>query len=116
MNNGTKKKDLIETANKENTTTSDRLHNVDFFISTKGGMTMAVARKLLLRKDVQSASRSLSPNNIDLRVETRLKGNEDILRLLETIKRMKGVREAVWNEIVQVIERKKKMESHPTVE
>lgn len=68
---------------------------------------MAVARKLLLRKDVRSASRSISPNNIDLRVETSLKGNEEILRLLETIRGMEGVREAVWNEIVQVIETKK---------
>ena len=68
---------------------------------------MAVARKLLLRKDVRSASRSISPNNIDLRVETSLKGNEGILRLLETIKGMEGVREPVWKEIVQVIETKK---------
>jgi len=105
MNNGTKKKYLIETANKN--TTPHRLRNVDFFISTRGGKTMAVARKLLLRKDVRSASRSISPNNIDLRVETSLKGNEEILRLLETIRGMEGVREAVWNEIVQVIETKK---------
>ena len=77
---------------------------------------MTVARKLLLRKDVQSASRSLSPNNIDLRVETRLKGNEEILRLLETIRGMEGVREAVWNQIVEVIEiKKKEKRSHLTL-
>jgi hypothetical protein len=105
MNNNIKQ--IVKETRNEKNITPDRLRNVDFFISTKGGMTRAVARKLLLRKDVKSASRSLSPNNIDLRLETSLKGNEEILRLLGTIKGMEGVRDAVWNEVIDIIGSKK---------
>lgn len=102
------KKNLRETIVKEKVVAKPaKLHNVDFFISTEGGMTMAVARKLLSRREVRSASRSIGQHDIDLRVAATLKDSEELLRLLETINGMEGVRDAMWNEVVQVVEIKK---------
>ena len=76
---------------------------VDFFISTKKGLTLEIAKKLLKMKNSVSIGRSIGEPTIDLRAEFIVKDNGMILELLESIKGMNGVRDAVWSEIVEVV-------------
>jgi len=79
---------------------------VDFFISIRNGMVNAVANKLLTSDEVTYVAKSIGEHTIDLRVETIVKDNASILDLLEKIKAMKGVKDVVWSEIVNVVGRK----------
>jgi DNA-binding Lrp family transcriptional regulator len=79
---------------------------IDLLISTEGGATITVGKELLKRNEVISASRTIGEHTIDLRVETFLKDNGDLLDLLEDVKGMDGVRDVVWTEIVETIGRK----------
>jgi DNA-binding Lrp family transcriptional regulator len=82
-------------------------HKVDFLIATKNGKTEAIARTLLKRDEVVSAGLCIGQHTIDLRVETILKDNADILRILELLKGMVGVREVAWSEIVKSMGKKR---------
>jgi DNA-binding Lrp family transcriptional regulator len=79
---------------------------VDFLIATEGGSTMTVGRELLKRSEVTYVARSIGEHTIDLRVETFIKDNNELLNLLEDVKGMEGVKDVVWSEIVEVIGRK----------
>ena len=79
---------------------------VDYFLATVGGKTKQIAQELLKRDDVVFIGRSIGQQTIDLRVETILNSNSEILELLEYMKGMDGVREAVWSEIVEEFGRK----------
>jgi DNA-binding Lrp family transcriptional regulator len=79
---------------------------VDFLIATEGGSTMTVGRKLLERDEVTYVARSIGEHTIDLRVETFVQDNGQLLDLLEDVKGMDGVKDVVWSEIVEVIGRK----------
>ena len=79
---------------------------VDFFISIRNGMVNSVANKLLTSDEVTYVAKSIGEHTIDLRVETIVKDNASILDLLEKIKAMKGVKDVVWSEIVNVVGRK----------
>lgn len=83
--------------------------NIDFFISTSKGTTVKIGKKLLQHDDVLAAYRSIGEPTIDLRIETSLKDNGDILEMLESIKGIEGVTNAVWSEIVEVIGKKEKV-------
>jgi hypothetical protein len=50
--------------------------------------------------------KSIGQHTIDLRVDTILKNNSEILRMMELLKATPGVKEVVWTEIVQVVGRK----------
>jgi DNA-binding Lrp family transcriptional regulator len=89
-----------------------KLHRVEFLIATSGGQTLSVAKRLLKLKEVTYAAISIGQPTIDLRIEAILKDNEDILRVLEMIKATAGVRDAVWTEIVQVVQRKAAVPEH----
>ena len=79
---------------------------VDFFISIRNGMVNAVANKLLTSDEVTYVAKSIGEHTIDLRVEAIVKDNGSILDLLEKIKAMEGVKDVVWNEIVNIVGRK----------
>ena len=79
---------------------------VDFFISIRNGMVNSVANKLLTSDEVTYVAKSIGEHTIDLRVEAIVKDNGSILDLLEKIKAMKGVKDVVWSEIVNVVGRK----------
>ena len=66
---------------------------VDFFISTSGGKTDALAKDLLSLNQVTAVGKSIGEHTIDLRVETIVKDNHEILDLLETLQAMDGIRE-----------------------
>jgi DNA-binding Lrp family transcriptional regulator len=78
---------------------------VDFLIATEGGTTMAVGKELLKRQEVTYVARSIAEHTIDLRVETFVQDNNELLNLLEDVKAMDGVKDVVWSEIVEIIGR-----------
>jgi hypothetical protein len=80
---------------------------------------MNVGHELLKRDEVTYVARSIGEHTIDLRVETFIRDNSELLNLLEDVKGMSGVKDVVWSEIVEVIGRKappnhlvKHLESH----
>jgi DNA-binding Lrp family transcriptional regulator len=79
---------------------------IDLLIATEGGATMIVGRELLKRSEVTYVARSIGEHTIDLRVETFVQDNSELLNLLEDVKGMEGIRDVVWSEIVEVIGRK----------
>src|SRR5579862_1953072 len=79
---------------------------IDFLIATEGGSTMTVGRELMKRSEVTYVARSIGEHTIDLRVETFIQDNNQLLNLLEDVKGMSGVKDVVWSEIVEVIGRK----------
>ncbi len=79
---------------------------IDFLIATEGGATMTVGKELLRREEVTYVARSIGEHTIDLRVETFIQDNNELLNLLEDVKGMEGVKDVVWSEIVEVIGRK----------
>ena len=83
-----------------------RWHKVDFLIATESGKTVAVAKTLLRRPEVVYVGKAIGQHTINLRVETVLKDNLEILRMLELLKGMAGVKDAMWSEIVEVVGRK----------
>ena len=85
---------------------------VDFFISTKNGKTDDVAIHLFGLNEVTFVGKSIGAHTIDLRAETIVKGNEQLLDLLEKIKGMGGVTDAIWSEIVKVMGKKRSIPSN----
>jgi DNA-binding Lrp family transcriptional regulator len=88
------------------------LRHVDFLVSTQNGKTMLVIKKLEKMKEVVSVTRSIGQPTIDLQVETILMDNEEILNMLETIKGMDGVRDAIWSESIQRVVQKAAVPYH----
>ena len=85
---------------------------VDFFISTTDGKTDALAIELLAMNQVTSVGKSIGDHTIDLRVETIVKDNHQLLDLLEKLKAMDGIRDAVWSEIVRTVGNKMSVPSY----
>src|SRR5579862_1221708 len=59
---------------------------IDLLIATEGGATITVGRELLKRDEVIFAARTIGEHTIDLRVETLVKDNSELLDLLEDVK------------------------------
>jgi DNA-binding Lrp family transcriptional regulator len=76
---------------------------VDFFISTSDGKTDALANDLLSMNQVTAVEKSIGEHIIDLRVETIVKDNHQLLDILEKLKAMDGIRDAIWSEIVETM-------------
>jgi DNA-binding Lrp family transcriptional regulator len=83
----------------------------DLFISTRNGKTPAVARKLLSNDLVTYVGRSIGEHTIDLRAEIIIKDNAELLDILEEVKSIDGVSDAIWSEVVHVIGRKRSIPS-----
>ena len=81
-------------------------HKVDFLIATESGKTGRIGTELLKRDEVIYVGKSIGQHTIDLKVETVLKDNGEILRMMELLKAMNGIKEVVWTEIVEVVGRK----------
>lgn len=87
-------------------------HKVDFLIATEGGKTMAVGKELMKRDEVIHVGRSIGQQTIDLHVHTILQDNAEILRMMELLKSMPGVKDVVWSEVVEVIGTKTSVPTH----
>jgi hypothetical protein len=81
-------------------------HKVDFLIATESGKTGIVAKSLLERDEVIYVGKSIGQHTIDLRVETILQDNAEILRMMELLKATEGIKDVLWTEIVEVVGRK----------
>ena len=81
-------------------------HKVDFLIATESGKTGAIGKALLKRDEVVYVGKSIGQHTIDLRVETVLQDNSEILRMMELLKATPGIKDVVWTEIVEVVGRK----------
>jgi DNA-binding Lrp family transcriptional regulator len=79
---------------------------IDFFISTMSGKSNEIAREILNFTEAVFVGKSIGEHTIDLRLETVVKDNTQILELSEKIEAMDGVRDVVWSEIVKVVDRK----------
>ncbi|HEU4824454.1 MAG TPA: hypothetical protein VFS97_13600, partial [Nitrososphaeraceae archaeon] len=49
---------------------------------------------------------SIGQHTIDLKVETILENNAEILRMMELLKATDGIKDVVWTEIVEIVGRK----------
>jgi hypothetical protein len=78
---------------------------VELLISTTGGRTMAIGKELLKREDVAYVARTVGQFNIDLKVEVFVQSNEDLINLIEKVKAIRGVKELIWSEIIEVVGR-----------
>jgi DNA-binding Lrp family transcriptional regulator len=78
-------------------------HRVDFLIATESGKTDLIGKTLLKRDEVIKVGKSIGQHTIDLRVETILKDNAEILRMMELLKATSGIKEVMWTEIVHVL-------------
>ncbi len=77
------------------------LRTADLFISTKNGMTDAVARELLaINAGVRSVSRILGTSPADIMVGVVFKNNSDLLKMVEQIKAINGVGNISWVELM----------------
>jgi DNA-binding Lrp family transcriptional regulator len=79
---------------------------IDLLIYTEGGETLNIGRELLEREEVTYAARTIGEHTIDLRIEVFVKDNGVLLDLLEHVKAMKGVRDVIWTEVIEVIGKK----------
>ena len=52
---------------------------------------------------VTAVEKSIGEHTIDLRVETIVKDNHELLDILEKLKAMDGIRDAVWSEIIKTV-------------
>lgn len=78
-------------------------HRVDFLIATESGKTDLIGKSLLKRDEVIYVGKSIGQHTIDLRVETILKDNAEILSMMEMLKATPGVKDVMWTEIVHVL-------------
>jgi DNA-binding Lrp family transcriptional regulator len=83
----------------------------DLFISTMNGKTSSVAKKLLSTDIVTYVGRTIGEHTIDLRAEIIIKDNAELLDMLEKVKSIDGVSDAIWSEVVQVVGRKRSIPS-----
>ena len=81
-------------------------HKVDFLIATESGRTGFIGNELLKLDEVVYVGKSIGQHTIDLRVETILEDNAEILRMMELLKSTKGIKDVIWTEIVEVVGRK----------
>ena len=79
---------------------------IELLISTVGGNTMSIGKELLKRDQVAYVARTIGQFNIDLRVEVFVRSNDELVNLIEEVKAMRGVKELMWSEIIEVVGRK----------
>lgn len=84
---------------------------VDLLIYTGGGETVKIAEKLLERNEVVYVGRSIGEPTIDLRAVVIIKDNAELLELLEQVKAIPNVKDAIWSEIVKIVGKKRSVPS-----
>ena len=67
---------------------------------------MAIGKDLLKRKEVAYVARTIGQFTIDLRVEVFVQSSDELVNLIEDVKAMKGVKDLMWSEVVEVVGRK----------
>ena len=74
------------------------------FISTVSGRTTEIGKEILKTSDmVTSVTRVLGENVLDLRADTIFRTNMELVSLIEHIKSIKGVKNVIWGESLELI-------------
>ena len=79
------------------------LRDVDLLIATERGATLQVGKELLKRPDISRVASMLGEHAINLRAEALVVSNAELLRLLDQVKAIDGVRDVLWCEVVETI-------------
>lgn len=87
-------------------------HRVDFFVATERGMTGKVAVEAMKFDEVVQVGRSIGQQTIDLHIQAILRGNAEILMMMEKLKSMEGIKDVIWSEVVEVVGRKVSIPNH----
>jgi len=67
---------------------------------------MSLGKQLLKRDQVAYVARTIGQFNIDLKAEVFVRSNDDLINLIEEVKAMRGVKDLIWSEIVEVVGRR----------
>jgi DNA-binding Lrp family transcriptional regulator len=78
-------------------------HRADLFLSTHNGKVKEVIDKLYGDDNVIRISKSIGEVTIDLRIETVIRDNNELLDTLERVKSIEGVSNVQWSEIVRTM-------------
>ncbi|MGI0091512.1 MAG: hypothetical protein ACREBS_07375 [Nitrososphaerales archaeon] len=79
---------------------------IEFLISTGEGRTMDIAHELLKRDEVAYVARTIGQFTIDLKAEMFIQSSADLINLIEEVKTLRGVKELIWSEVIEVVARK----------
>lgn len=77
--------------------------NVDLLIGTERGATLQVGKELLKRPDISRVASMLGEHAINLKAEALVVNNAELVRLIEQVKAIDGVRDVLWCEVVETI-------------
>ena len=74
------------------------------YITSENGSSIAIGKKILeMNEMVSSVMRNMGENDMDIRVELFFRTNIELASILELIKSIKGVRNVVWSESIELI-------------
>ena len=74
------------------------------YVTSENGSTVAIGKKILeMNEMVSSVARNMGEKDMDIRVELFFRTNVELASILELIKSIKGVRNVVWSESIELI-------------
>ena len=81
-------------------------HKIQFLVATKGGKTTSIAKEIAKMGHIVHVSKSIGHHTIDLHVIAVVHDNMELLDVMEQIRGVDGVKDAIWTETVQPISSK----------
>jgi DNA-binding Lrp family transcriptional regulator len=81
-------------------------HKIQFLVATTAGRTTSIAKEIAKMSHIVHVSKSIGHHAIDLHVIAVVHDNTELLDVMEQIKSVDGVKDAIWTEPVQPISSK----------
>jgi DNA-binding Lrp family transcriptional regulator len=79
---------------------------VELLIGTEGGLTNLIGKALLGRDEVVYVGKTIGEHTIDLKTQVIIRDNGQLLDIIEDVKKMRGVKDVEWIEIISKVGRK----------
>src|SRR5437899_444325 len=79
---------------------------VELLIGTDGGLSSLIGKTLLRRREVIAVGKTIGQHTIDLKSQVIIRDNGQLLDLIEDVKKMRGVKDVEWIEIISEVGRK----------
>ena len=76
-------------------------HKIQFLVATMGGKTTSIAKEMAKMNQIVHVSKSIGDHTIDLHVIAVVHDNSELLEVMEQIRSVEGVKDAIWTESVQ---------------
>ena len=76
-------------------------HKIQFLVATTGGRTTSIAKEIAKMNQIVHVSKSIGDHAIDLHVIAVVHDNSELLDVMEQIRSIDGVKDAIWTESVQ---------------